>query len=189
MDSTDKNRDFVPLLCRWLGTIISEPASHTRIANTLAIACRRLLNGGRFPNARADWENERSRMPFCIAADDWNTIKTARSAFWHFEGQDLVVDFYSVPHERRMLQFKKARRKAGIASARARKSRPAKKAVPTYVGTINKEISPKGDISNSPSPPGAGGAFDDEGHPCTPQASPEEVRAIFAEIYANGQAD
>lgn len=190
MDSSNQNRDFAPLLCRWLGTMVSEPVSHTYIANILAIACRRLLNGGRFPNALADWENERARMPFCIGADDWSTIKAARSGFWHFEGEDLVVDFYSVSHEQSLLARSRGGRKGalrrwGREKLKTTENKCVNSKAHSMTDGINKEISPNGDISNNPSPLGAGGAFDDEEIPRTPQATPEEIERIFGEVLTH----
>lgn len=181
--------DYVPLLCRFLREIISEPAAHTRIANILLVACHRELNGGRFPNALDEWEDNRQRILHCLDADDWHTIKTAETAYWHFEGRDLVADIYSAPHERRLLHVWEARRKAGIASAKARKRKAVKTGVPTNVATINKEIIlPSGSsISICPSPLGAGEAVvEKDNHPGDDHpASQEEITRMFTE-YAHG---
>lgn len=195
MNQTDKNRDYTPLLCAWQMTIITAPADHVRIANLLAIACRIKLNGGRFANALTEWESERMRMVYGIGADEWNTIKAACSGFWHFEGRDLVVDFYSTSHEQTLLSRSNAARKGALHRWRRSKTKNiAKRSVNATAHAdaypnahAIKEISPKGDISNGPSPLEAGGAFDDEGHPCTPQATPEEIETIFGEAMAHGQ--
>lgn len=188
-----KSTDYVPLLCLFLKEFITEPAAYTRIANILLVACRRELNEGRFPNALGEWEDKRQRILRCLDADDWNTIKSAKTAYWHFEGPDLVVDIYSGQHEQSML----AMRRGGRCGAMRRWKRDGAKAVEkqgvdgkpySMPHAINKEITlPSGsDISNGLSPLGAGEAVETEDHPGDDvPASQEEIARMLTE-YAHG---
>lgn len=182
--------DYVPLLCRFLKEIISEPAAHTRIANMLLVACHRELNGGCFPNALDEWEDNRQRILRCFDADDWDTIKSVKSAYWHFEGRDLVADIYSAPHEQSMLAKKRGGRKGALHRWRRGRENAGVDGMPCSLPhAINKEITlPSGSsISNGLSPLGAGEAVvGEDNHPGddTP-ASQEEITRMFTE-YAHG---
>lgn len=194
METKNASHDYVPLLCRWQTAIAMESAAHTRIAVMLLIACHRMLNAGRFPNALHDWENETIRICQGIGTSDWETIKNAKSAFWHFEGCDLVVDFYSRHHEQTLLARSRAARNSALHRWRNGKTgHPAKTQVNANASAdanaIKKEISPYGDISKCPSPLGTGGAFDEKEDPRFRPATPEEIKAFSAEMRALYQDD
>lgn len=194
MQTNNASHDYVPLLCQWLTAVAMEPAAHTRIAVMLLIACHRMLNAGKFPNALHDWENETIRISQGIGSADWETIKNAKSAFWHFEGWDLVVDFYSRHHEQTMLARSSAARNSALRRWRNGKTKNFEKQsvnanASANANAIKKEISPNGDISKGPSPLGTGGAFDEKEDPRFRPATPEEIEAIFAGIYTPKHAD
>lgn len=169
MSNNDKSTAYVPVLITWQEKIIIAPARLTRIALLLAMECMKRQNGGRIEDARHTLKDERIRGLYGLSADDWAQLQQNTSPFWHFEGDTLVVDFYSAYHEQQMRSRSNAGRIAGLASGKARSKKSAQSAAGVGAGTFverplqrslnNKRINILPNGSNIPkdSPPGGGG--------------------------------
>lgn len=200
---SSKSEDYVPLMCTHQSAISRELVEgDPRVPGIFAlllIRCRVLLNGGRFENAREGFLLSEIERGFTGLTLDLAEIILAgdKPPFWHWEGNALVVDGYYLQAETSLINLREGGRRGGLHSAEKRKRQRRKTLHKTLKNkteheskppcSIKREISPEGDISNSPSPLGAGVAFDDEEYPCNRPATPEEVRTIFAGIFADEQ--
>lgn len=200
MSNNDKSTAYVPVLITWQEKIIIAPASLTRIALLLAMECMKRQNGGRIEDARHALEDERIRGLYGLNADDWAQLQQEASPFWHFEGDTMVVDFYSAYHEQQMRSRSNAGRIAGLASGKARSKKSAQSAAGVGAGTFverplqrslnNKRINilPNGSNISKDSPPGGGGEVfcgDNSREPSIPEdssVSPEETAEFFRQM-------
>lgn len=120
MNKNDKSRDYTPLLCRLQLSIAQQAADGDPripcIADLLNIRCHMLGNGGRFEDARDSLLNsELARGAACLTVELAKVIEAGDAPdFWHWEGDTLVVDFYSVAHEAALLAMKNAGVPAGF---------------------------------------------------------------------------
>lgn len=126
MNKNDKSRDYTPLLCRLQLSIAQQAADGDPripcIADLLNIRCHMLGNGGRFEDARDSLLNsELARGAACLTVELAKVIEAGDAPdFWHWEGDTLVVDFYSVAHEAALLAMKNGGRAGGLQSGISR---------------------------------------------------------------------
>lgn len=126
MNKNDKSRDYTPLLCRLQLSIAQQAADGDPripcIADLLNIRCHMLGNGGRFEDARDSLLNsELARGAACLTVELAQIILAGDAPdFWHWEGDTLVVDFYSVAHEAALLAMKNGGRAGGLQSGISR---------------------------------------------------------------------
>lgn len=81
-----------------------------------------LGNGGRFEKARESLlYSELGRGAACLTVELAEVIEAGDAPdFWHWEGDTLVVDFYSVAHEAALLAMKNGGRAGGLQSGISR---------------------------------------------------------------------
>lgn len=188
----DENEKYTALMCNMQSAIARQDKENPHvnsIADLLNIRCRQLCNGGVFHNARALLADELERGGMFLSAENADIILAGDCPpFWHWEGDALRLDCYSLKAEKSFIGRSRAGHVAGVASGKARKAKSREGVgkgtnVGTNVGTINKEINtPYGSISKGTPPLGAGGAFDGDAHPDSEPATDEDMQAALDEM-------
>lgn len=121
----NKSEDYTPMLCSKQARIAEELTEGNiaipGIATLLSIRCRQLLNGGRIANARHELSRPLSVGLIGLSMELAQIILAGDAPdFWHWEGDTLVVDFYSVAHEAALLAMKNGGRAGGLQSGISR---------------------------------------------------------------------
>ena len=119
-----RGKTFVPLLDELEGALARATSKHVQAAVLLLFYCNRQRNGGRIPRALVD---DGMELGILILAGLRGVLEEP-SGLWHWEDDTLVLDVYSVEHER-SAEAGLEQRRAAIASRwkkeeekRARKS-------------------------------------------------------------------
>lgn len=90
-----KTKTFVPLLVEMEGALARSTAAQVQAAMLLLIYCNKKRNGGRIPRALVE---DRMELATIILAGLKGELEDDCELF-HWEGDTLVVDCYSVAHE------------------------------------------------------------------------------------------
>lgn len=198
MGKEDTSKNYVAVLLTWADDIAARPeAEEVRVALLLSMACFIRKNGGRIADAVATFENERKRGLYGLTLAQWEFIKQQAgfTPFWHFEGDSLVVDFYSVYHESSLMAKIEGGRNGGLKSGEVRRQKAelqnktkdaskdaSKDALKDALN--NKEINTTyGSISKDVPHAGARHVFDDGAATAAggeDKATPEEVADVAA---------
>lgn len=188
----NKSEDYTPTLCSKQARIAEELTEGNiaipGIATLLSIRCRQLLNGGRIANARHELSRPLSVGLIGLSMELAQIILAGDAPdFWHWEGDTLVVDFYSVAHEAALLAMKNGGRAGGLQSGISRNKKKGASKGASKGATNNKERNTTltGSISKAGPSAGARGpaldgaataAGDDE------PATDEEMQAALDEM-------
>ena len=92
---------FLPVLTSWMENIVAYP-EQVGIAILLAYCCFQKKNHGVMENAKELLNNKRTRGFLGFDQEQSEMILNEKSPFWHWDGNSLIVDFYSSYYEDKM---------------------------------------------------------------------------------------
>lgn len=118
----NKNKNFVPLLVELKETLGRVSSKKVKAAMLLLIYCNEKRNGGRIPRALVE---DRMELGTIILAGLHGELVDDCELF-HWEGDTLVVDCYSVAHEEKAAR--NAERMAELSEARWKRRKTNRKA-------------------------------------------------------------
>lgn len=178
-----KNNAFTAVLLTWKDEMISFP-EQVYAAIMLSLYCRERLNGGIIMNAKQKLSDERQRGAIGLGSVESEMIQHEQSPFWHWEQDDLHVDFYSLYHEEQILKSSKN----GKIGANKRKEnmlnqKLANTTASSSATTINKQIIRNQSKSGGLMPP----AFDrieDKVDSCSAAADAAQYKSFAESMMA-----